>query len=73
MKKPSKTGRAQTGPGTVRILVPETGTIPRGGSMQPELKVRDPGEEGNVFLGSLPVSFTVADIKEEFSSYGGKS
>jgi RNA recognition motif-containing protein len=41
--------------------------------MQPELMVRNPGEEGNVYLGRLPVSFTVADIKEEFSSYGGKS
>ena len=44
--------------------------------MPPDLVVRDrdPGaEEGNVFLGDLPISFTEADIAEEFSSYGGKS
>ena len=44
--------------------------------MPPELVVRDrdPGaEEGNVFLGDLPISFTEEDIKKEFSSYGGKS
>ena len=41
--------------------------------MPSEMVVRDPGaEEGNVFLGDLPISFTEEDISGEFSSYGGK-